>query len=122
MSSFHQATDTAALASTKAKVKGVSLGVMHVPGLLDAFKGKSASSSNGGGIGAELIVRMRFPTAPSVRQQDADRLAAELSRGLVVHGAVPWVSIESTHGRGALRVGDATTSTHTHVQKFQIRS
>jgi len=42
------------------KVKGVSTGVMHVPGLLDALKGTANSSSSGGDV------LLRFANAPHV--------------------------------------------------------
>ena len=47
---------------------------------------------------------LRFPGAPSVSPTDASRLLAELTWGRHVFGALPWVSIESTHDRGAARV------------------
>jgi hypothetical protein len=49
-------------------------------------------------------VLLRFPGAPSVSPTDASRLLAELTWGRHVFGALPWVSIESTHDRGAERV------------------
>ena len=96
------------------RVKGVSSGALHVAGLVDGLLRSSSSSASlsssassasssvsggggGGGNGGSLV--LRFPNAPNVAAADANRIAGELAWGLVVAGALPWVSIESTHDR-----------------------
>jgi len=73
------------------KVKGVSTGVMHVPGLMDS-------------INKNNLISIKFPCSPLARICDIERLASELSYGIYVSRALPWVSIESTHHRGAARL------------------
>ena len=52
-----------------------------------------------------LPFQLSFPVSLSLSQQkDGARLASELAFGTLVGGAVPWVSLESTHDRAATRV------------------
>lgn len=52
----------------------------------------------------EGTIGLRFATAPNVSNKDAERLALEISYGIHVAGALPWISIESTNDRNASRI------------------
>jgi hypothetical protein len=82
-SSSSSSSSASSASKAEEKVKGVSLGVMHVPGLLDALKTKSKGSGSGtsGGSGSGDVC-LTFVTSPSVAVADAQRLASELSLGL----------------------------------------
>ena len=73
------------------QVKGVSVGGTALPGLFDKCTGPT-------------VLHLALEGCGAPRPEDVSRIAAELALGVYCHGAVPWLSLESTDDRRAKRL------------------